>query len=350
MKMTFYIYDETNEKIGMLQDVFSIMWMSRYYETGTVEIHARDTKENRKVLKIGNRIIHPLRGEICFIDSVSFTKEDESMTISGRMNNLNLRINTATKKIVRMSDVLELVRSNLRGLDLSIGKLYGEDVQIQQETTWQPIDETIEELCQKTGTGFRVVFSRMLDGSKNLLELYHQDKNTDVIFDEKFGNVFIESLQNSVDEYKNFAYVAGEGEGASRKVIEVDKTNGEIRRELYIDARDIQKEDTDENGNEIIYSDEQIEKMLIDRGLEELAEHKNIEEHEIKINPLSTLFILGRDFDLGDVVKVSSSVYGFTEWMRITGINFVYEETETIEILLNKESEEAYGTNRISFR
>jgi hypothetical protein len=51
------------------------------------------------------------------------------------------------------------------------------------------------------------------------------------------------SLRLVTDErsWRNYAYVLGEGEGAAREQVTVDQTNGAERRELYVDASDLQQ-------------------------------------------------------------------------------------------------------------
>ena len=74
--------------------------------------------------------------------------------------------------------------------------------------------------------------------------------------------------------YKNFAYVAGAGEGSDRIIITVDaRLPGEERKEIWVDARDLQQKD--EDGNEIPL--ETYKQQLDQRGREKLAEYRMVE-------------------------------------------------------------------------
>lgn len=72
--------------------------------------------------------------------------------------------------------------------------------------------------------------------------------NDPVVFDTELSNV--EDLMFELDstKAKTVAYVAGEDSGENRKVIETGDTEatGLNRNELYVDARDLQKQESDE--------------------------------------------------------------------------------------------------------
>lgn len=52
------------------------------------------------------------------------------------------------------------------------------------------------------------------------------------------------------------------------------------------------------------------------------------------LNPEDKLIILGRDYDLGDIVPVISIKYGLQVYARIAGIDFVEEGNEDTKINL----------------
>lgn len=102
--------------------------------------------------------------------------------------------------------------------------------------------------------------------------------------------------------YKNFAYVAGEGEGSARVIVEVDLRSSadEERREVYVDARDLQSTYQDDAGDEHTYTADQYRALLRQRGLEKLAEYQKIETVNGDVDPNANL-TYGVDFDLGDL-------------------------------------------------
>lgn len=65
--------------------------------------------------------------------------------------------------------------------------------------------------------------------------------------------------------------------------------------------------------------------MLNDRGNNKLAETKEIQTFDSKINLTSNL-VYKTDYDLGDIVTCTSKKWGITINSRITEIEEIYEE------------------------
>lgn len=149
-----------------------------------------------------------------------------------------------------------------------------------------------------------------------------------VIFDMNLFN--LEDIDYEIDctKLKSIAIVAGEDKGENRKIVEVgDETLSDRNRiELYVDARDIQKEiaqedqaqtgtiETDENGEQYIVlddppkeelSDEEYEEMLHERGLEKLRENLGFDTFNATVHADSNnTFVYGVDYNNGDTVTV----------------------------------------------
>lgn len=344
----FWIYNKENQKIGLLQDTYSIQWMPRYSETGTAEINARATDDNREMLVVGNYIVHQTRKEICFIENVFIDDFENggSIRASGRMNQLHWRTNTKTKHLRNTDELMELYTTNRRNLNLAAGSVsFMEFPNI--ETTWQPIEETFSKVCSDNGIGFRVRHYPKASEPVQL-EIYYNAENRNAKFSEELGTIIGQSLANDETDYYNFAYVAGEGEGEERRIYELDLTNGEDRRERYVDARDISAYETDDEGNEIEIPKEEYDSMLRQRGLEDLLEHPRFREYAVQIDTFSSLFQYGKDYELGDLIMTISHKYNIKTWMRISGINIIDEQTETVELILKEESEAATLWRKLS--
>lgn len=344
---TYWIYNEQNIKIGMLQNLFSVIWSPRYYESGTAEIHAMATDENREFLQIGNRIVFQERHEVLFIDYIYIDESTNGgdITVRGYLDNIGDRVNTQTARITRVSQLLDIIRKNKRDLDISVPDFVGEDISIPEtETTWQNIRETFKEMGKKYGFGFRTIFTpkNIPSESPNVFEIYIKGKNELVKFSEELGNISDQTMLEDRSELCNFAYVAGAGEGEERQVLELDFTSGESRKELYVDARDISDvryiETGDDFYEEPIPKDEYTQ-MLKNRGLEVLAEQTGGMTFEANLQTSSDLFELGKDYELGDIVKVISKRFGFVKWFRIAGLDYVEEKTATVSAILEEVTE-----------
>lgn len=148
--------------------------------------------------------------------------------------------------------------------------------------------------------------------------------NNPVIFSPEFKTLREMDYSESDLDYKNVAVVAGQGEGADRRIVVVGDTTaiGFNRRVMFVDARDI-SEMTD-GRNPRPKPEAQIIEELQNRGLQKLAEQKQ----EVY---LSGQAIVDRqryltDYDLGDTVTLQYREWGVTLNTMITGTSEVYEQ------------------------
>lgn len=143
----------------------------------------------------------------------------------------------------------------------------------------------------------------VLEG-RNLTQ--NQEANDPVLFSIDFANVKNQNYVESTLDYKNIAYVAGQGEGKDRTIEVVGDTRGLNRKEIFVDARDINT-------------------GLQERGLQKLQEYQQIKTFEGEI--LNTgPFKYKKDWDLGDIVTLQNKEWGITVDTRITEIKKTYSE------------------------
>ncbi|MGE7917959.1 siphovirus ReqiPepy6 Gp37-like family protein [Viridibacillus sp. NPDC093762] len=157
--------------------------------------------------------------------------------------------------------------------------------------------------------------------------------NPPVICSPEYNSLESMSYTESFLNYKNMAYVAGQGEGIERRVITLgDNTAGYDRYELFVDARDVeetmQQDGVDEEGNETAEDVprlvEDIVKDLTDRGEEKLSEHVQEIYMEGQILTKSQ-FKYEKDWDLGDITTEQYKEWGITINARITEVKEIYE-------------------------
>lgn len=153
-----------------------------------------------------------------------------------------------------------------------------------------------------------------------------------VIFSPQFESLKSLHYTESELNYKNIAYVAGQGEGVDRRVIELGSDVGLNRHEVFIDARDIPEEDdvevTDPEGNKttekVPRPESEIIADLTDRGQQQMQEF--LQEHYLEGQILTnSSFKYGIDYDLGDIVTNQNKEWEVTMDARITEVKEVYE-------------------------
>jgi len=336
--MEYIIYDQSGKPQALLQNVTSIQWNPRYWESGSAEIHARPTDTNVKYLIEHNRVVCKDRNEILFIDYVQRsdqTSDGDDMIIHGKLDNLGARINTSTVAITNVEEGLrKLITNNQRGLDIHLVGARGLTAKVTRtETTWATLRESFEDFCQASGLGWREVVS---NGQLNTLDIYQGSVKKGARFSDDLGNIISQEYTKNLEEYANYLYILGEDQGTSRKQVILDKRiEGEPILEGYIDARDLQSTYKDANGTERTYSDTEYTAILKARGEAKYAEMlSKAYQFECELYEANRVAVLGRDYDLGDIVPITSRRFCVQNYARITGIKFVEEENIETQVSL----------------
>lgn len=138
------------------------------------------------------------------------------------------------------------------------------------------------------------------------------DRSADVVFSPDFGDLSDVTWDRDDIHARTLAVVGGEGEGAARKIIVVDRTDGGELRELWIDADDLRSDDL---------TPAAYDATLAQRGLERLAELPVTSALEGTAD--KSRYSFPRDYDLGDTVTFRLGA--------ITGTDTVREVTEIFE-------------------
>lgn len=336
--MNYLIYDQNGKKQALLQNVTSIQWKPRYWESGSAEIHARPTDENVRYLVEHNRVVCQERNEILFIDYVQRSDQSadgEDMIIHGTLDNLGDRINTETLAVTNVEEGLrKLVTNNQRGLDITLAPSKGLTAKVTRtETTWQTLRESFADFCQESGLGWREIVK---DGQMNVLEIYEGKQARNARFSDDLGNIASQEYTKDLSGYFNYIYVLGEDNGTSRASVIIDaRGEGEAAIEKYVDARDLQSTYKDDNGNEHTYNTEGYTALLKARGQQKYAEMlSKAYQFECELNEENRIAVLGRDYDLGDLVPVISNRFKVANLARITGLNIVEEQNTNTKITL----------------
>lgn len=210
---------------------------------------------------------------------------------------------------------------------------------VSWSSRYKNLAEEMSDISLATGLGWDVsldihnkkwVFD-VVEG-KNLIA--NQSINPPVIFSPQFESLKSLHYTESELNYKNIAYVAGQGEGVDRRVIELGIDTGLNRHEVFIDARDVSEEDdvevTDGEGNttteKVPRPEKEIIKDLTDRGnqqLDQLSQEHYLEGQILTNSP----FVYQKDYDLGDNVTIQNKEWNITMDARITEIKEIYEES-----------------------
>lgn len=327
--MEVYIFDRHQGLQGIVDDATSIRWRRKYFEPGEIEIHVPATKEHMELLK-EDRIIRRIdRREAAIIEGVEVNGTD--MAITGRMLSCIMeRAILSQRYTLRMAPERAMKALIVEGTrvvpELSAAAVTGlGGAAVDLQATYKNLLTVETRLARTSGLGFLVEFDpageMIFDVYTGLDRSVQQTDRPRVIFSDEFGNLTAPRYTKTSIDYKNRAYVGGQGEGDERVVEVVDLVEpGEEAREIFVDARDIQQEE----GMTL----DEYKALLHQRGLDRLAECPKVESFEGDGENVEN-FEYMTDWDLGDIVTVEYTRLGVTMTERVTEVEEVMEDGMT---------------------
>lgn len=192
---------------------------------------------------------------------------------------------------------------------------------ISYQNSYGNVEEEIVNFCESYNFGFDEV--PIGNGQVGSIIRFRQseDRSKIVQFSAEFENIINESLEKNNYDEATTALIYGEGEGKERKHTVVNANlSGLERKEIYVDARDLQQ-----TVDDVKMSDPQYVATLQSRGKEKLAEQPRVFALNGVINLKDSLFVYGRDYKLGDRVKRVSS-FGYTDTAMLNSITQTWDE------------------------
>ena len=323
--MEILVLNTDFESVYIVDSFKSMIWTDRYNAYGDFEIYLTINPDILKYLKEDN-YLWLKDSEHCMIieDSAidSDTEDGNHLIVTGRSlesilerriiwgqkvltGNLQLAIQTLLNDSIISPTIQDRKIDNFifePSTDPRVTELT-----VDTQFTGDDLYVVIKKLCQSNNLGFKIVLN---DNNQFVFSLYagadrsyNQNINPYVVFSPDFENIINSNYFTSKANLKNVTFVAGEGEGASRKTTTVGSGSGLNRRELFTDARDISS-----NVDGGTLTNEQYIAKLKARGIENLSGYtaKTAFEGEVEA---TRLFKYGEDFFIGDIVQIANE-YG----------------------------------------
>ena len=302
--MKIKIYDKDLNNILFVDGQYvSCLWSEGYNTVGSFCLELIDTAEYRKKIREDFYAGRSDRDTLMVIKTVEF--RDGRIIASGKQATAVLddvamigtiqagvNIDTAIKNAYNGS--AKFRKLSFAETDIGVKSTH----QISNASFW----EVCSTLCADTDLGIRVRKA----GPELLAEFYQPAENQNLIFSKQYGNLSEPEITLSTEGAKNYAIVFGQGEGENRIYTTVDMTNGQDRRELVVDANDIQMDE-----GEVM---EDYLKRLESRGIEKLLECQSV--FSCSFIPSEKDF--GNKYDLGDILTVNLSEYGLKLKARVS--------------------------------
>ena len=199
---------------------------------------------------------------------------------------------------------------------------------VDYQNSYGVVCDEVDALCSTYDIGIRETATN-LQNPHNKLEIVKGKDLSDVVeFNVDFDNLLSESYESSNFDKATMAWVFGEGDGSARLNVKLnDNLAGLEREEIYVDARDIQKQTQDGSGKDITLTDSQYKATLTSRGIEKLAEQVKVLTLNGDIDLESNLFVYGKDYQIGDRVRFTSKLFNLTKTSVLAGINETWDST-----------------------
>lgn len=332
------------EDLDIVANFRYLMYEEIFDSAGNFNLYCDINDRNMSILQEDNIIL--FEDGVCgIIKEIQKTKDesqnDNCLSISGKTCEYLLFSRVIWGQYIKNNSVTNIIKDLLNKNVLSptiqqrkISFLnyseidFVDNTNIAYQNTGGNLYDEICNLCQGYNLGFNILFDKSTNKflfkiAKGIDRTINQDLVDPIIFSSENGNIeSCEYVKNTLD-YKNVALVAGEGEGANRTYLSVEATSelsGIDRKELFVDARDLQKKD--ENNEPI--SDTEYKNMLKSRGIEKLNENKIVENFNVG-SIIENKYIYGIDFNLGDIVTVYDDELKIGANVVVKGVQHLYE-------------------------
>lgn len=340
--MDVFVLNSNFDSIHLIDGYKSLIWTDRYNKPGDFELYTEVSGEVLKYVTKGVYLTIKESDRMMIVSDIEIISDREAgnfIKISGnsleeilgrrivwQQRVLNTNLQNGIKTLINENIISPSISSrqipNFIFQESSDTRITG--INMDTQYTGDNLLDVITELCSTNSIGFKIVLN-----SKNQFvfslyagvdRTYDQSENPYIIFSPKFENLVDSNYYESDSNFKTMTLVAGEGEGNDRTYIAYDPYNktGLERRELFTDARDLQSQYTDDNGEEHTYTPEEYNTLLLDRGNSKLSEYTEIITFEGSVEPRQS-FIYKKDYNLGDVVQIENE-YDIKGTARITEV------------------------------
>lgn len=352
--MELLLLDKNFQISGLIDDFSSLVWNRKYYECGNFNLQF--CLKYWKQFENAKYVYSKEFEETAILETLSYKNTMQGIQIqrSGRflesilaqrvVNKTQYFKNMITEDIIRSLVSTFVINSGdrkIKGIVLGERKGLGR-VHTMQMTGGNLLDR-IYELCKEDELSIRLRYD--FDNNEIVFEVWQgldrrdtQNTNTWAIFSRNFENILEDDYSADETKYCNFAYVEGEleeqtqtnedgSQNTKKRRVEVTVNrikDGEERKELYVDARDLQKDEG--------MTDSEYLETLKERGIEKLNECNKVETSNFSIDSNSNLRYK-EDFNVGDKVVYINEDLGFVIENRIVEVSESYENGDkTIDV------------------
>jgi hypothetical protein len=367
--MRLEVFDFELNRLGLIEMYSTITYTLKFVDVGSFELKCAINKQNVKLIQ-KNRFLW-IEDEVCgIIQYISSSTDDGTITAKGKLAKEMLNWRWVYPCFVKTGEPAALAESivnihcvnpseskrKMRGLVIGNAGYVINKPHITYQKTGDTVLTSVQNISTANNLGFEIYFNPrnvnpfkfvMLEGKDRTIG--NKDGNKPVVFSRDFENIVSGSYEYNDDSFRNIALVAGEtadgsnNENAARTFLVVDQAGSEnvssfYRKELYVDARDLQSEYSeeattkDDEGNDVTetvqkkMTEQEYNATLSNRGFEKMGETLVEESYESQIRTdARTIYQFGKDYTYGDYVTVIDKSLGIMLNAQITEMQIVYD-------------------------
>ncbi len=344
--MDLFIFDMQFNRIGIIDTYVDAEFVSKYHDHSQLILTVDASKTNADLLLTEDLRIITKSTDIHrgYVINVAEYRDEEQLEIIIIAKSLSVmtswriiegqqrytgNVEDVLKNFVKANAIQPFNASRIIP-DLVLGLNEGININVDEAFSNKDLDVALWEMCAKYDISYEILMNH--DAKKYVFSTFmgidrstEQSINSNVIFAKAFDNVIMQSYVDDKSNYRSTAYVAGEGEADNRTVIKVnDGISGFNRREIFIDARDLQSTYKDDNDEEITLTPVEYQTLLNERGQNRLSEYQRIRTFESDID-LYSQFIFNEHYFLGDKVTNRNDELGVVTHSRVMTAKEIFD-------------------------
>lgn len=348
--IVFQINNSVFDQVGDISQYTTLIWPDAFNGYASFELWAPITEDNSELLKKGN-VIWTGGENAAVIEIVKAIVDEEGekeFDVKGRTleKYLTDRIvwGAYSSKGYTSTIMYDLVNKNCINPSISGRKIpwlvnstdakVGKNITQYQKTGGEVYDALVS-LASEADIGFSIIFDPR---NKRLVfevragadRTYGNSAGNDpVVFSTELEDILSSSYYSNNQDEKTMAMIQGEDKGVARKTVYAGETSGIgfNRKELYVDARDLQSDLYGDDGSVTKLTDQQYSDTLVQRGNEKLAECVVTEIFKAQIRQFGDVqYEFGKDYVKGDKVTVIDEQLGIQVSARITEVEEDFDD------------------------
>lgn len=313
---------DTFERLGIIDEFQLLEITTNYKKHSELELLVSATEENIDYFIANNDDIFltvgigKVRGYL--IESVKYTDEKKttlevyckslSSMLGWRQIDVQQTYRGNVEQVIRSfvnANAVTPTNINRKIDNLILGNLSGITETTEESYSNKELGESLWEICLK----FDIAYEIFADITNKMFEFVvwkGTDRSTNqtirdaVIFSKEFDNVLSQNYTDDKSDYRNTVIIAGEGDGVARTYLVVGNENkGRKRREMFVDARDLQSSESDQTK----MSQTAYEALLIERAKNKQVEYERVQSFETDI-VYDSQFTFGSDYFMGDLITI----------------------------------------------